>query len=61
MYDKAIWQGKYHPWVSSIYALNNMGMKTPDEGVWKLLVDAENYHQDWIERLARAAEAAVAK
>lgn len=43
MIDKVIWPERYHPSVSSIYALNDIDVKAPPEVVWKLLVDAEHW------------------
>jgi uncharacterized protein YndB with AHSA1/START domain len=43
MYDKIIWPEKYDPKVSAMYALNDIDVKAPQEVVWRLLVDAENW------------------
>ncbi|GAB7525703.1 SRPBCC domain-containing protein [Paraburkholderia sp. 2C] len=43
MIDKVIWPERYHPSVSSIYALNDIDVKAPPELVWKLLVDATHW------------------
>jgi len=44
MYDKVKWPEKYSPKVSAIYALNDINVKASVEIVWKLLVDALNWH-----------------
>jgi len=43
MTNKVIWPERYHPNVSSIYALNDIDVKASPEVVWKLLVDAEHW------------------
>ena len=43
MIDKVIWPERYHPGISSIYALNDIDVNAPPEVVWKLLVDAAHW------------------
>jgi hypothetical protein len=43
MIDKVIWPERYHPSVSSIYALNDAEGKASPEVVWKLLVNAKRW------------------
>ncbi|PUB24915.1 uncharacterized protein YndB with AHSA1/START domain [Promicromonospora sp. AC04] len=44
MYDKVSWPDEFHPRISAIYGLNDIDIDAPPEIVWKLLVDAENWH-----------------
>lgn len=45
MYDHVIWPEQYHPKISAIYGLNDIDVEAPAQAVWKLLVDAENWHR----------------
>ena len=45
MYDHVIWPEQFHPKISEIYGLNDIDVEASAETVWKLLVDAENWHR----------------
>ncbi len=45
MYDHVIWPEPFHPRISAIYGLNDTDVEAPADMVWKLLVDAENWHR----------------
>lgn len=45
MYDHVIWPEPFHPRISAIYGLNDIDIEAPADTVWKLLVDAENWHR----------------
>ncbi|WP_197739902.1 SRPBCC domain-containing protein [Mycolicibacterium sp. P9-64] len=43
MIKKTNWPARFHPAVSSLYALNDIDVKAPLEVVWNLLIDAHNW------------------
>jgi uncharacterized protein YndB with AHSA1/START domain len=45
MYNHVIWPERYHPKISAIYGLNDIDVEAPPHTVWKLLVDANNWHR----------------
>jgi len=45
MHDHVIWPEQFHPKISAIYGLNDIDVAAPAQTVWKLLVDAENWHR----------------